>query len=203
MISLANITTPWPSPLDHNESLEHCAAGEVMYLWHVIVRKGAAEGGPESGVVRTLTICSLLVVIKVSNLGADLGFCQTRAGKMSLPGFCWDVLHIFTYLYTLIAFASQSWLWGWKHEGEENAACWCVSVILSDAKLAWVHFSCRKDHWNKRDFILTQVYFITLAVHFIRNTCTYVHIHAFIHHVAAGGGCCMRQMCWSEYFRNS
>lgn len=148
MISLANITTPWPSTLDHNESLEPRAAGEVMHLWHVTVRKGATEGDPESGVVRTLTICSLLVVIKVSNLGADLGICQTRAGKMSLPGFCWDVLHIFTYLYTLIAFASQPWLWGWKHEGEGNLACWHVVVILFEAKLAWIPFhSSRTDHY--------------------------------------------------------
>lgn len=142
MISLANITTPWPYTLDHNESLEPRAAGEVMYLWHVLVKKGAAEGDPESGFVRTLTICSLLVVIKVSNLGADLGICQTRTSKMSLPGFCWDVLHIFTYLYTLIALASQPWLWGWKHEGEENSACWwavqCISTKSRPLNQKWL-----------------------------------------------------------------
>lgn len=177
MISLANITTPWPSTSVHNESLEPRAAGEVMYLWHVIVRKGAAEGDPESGGVRTLTICSLLVVIKVSNLGADLGICQMRAGKMSLPGFCWDVLHVFTYLYTLIAFDSQPWLWGWKHEGEGNSAGWRVSVILSEAKRARLHFRWRrKDHQNKRDLMLMQELLITHTVHFIRDTFTPPHL---------------------------
>lgn len=61
---------------------------------------------------QSLTICALLVVIKVSNLEVSWGLAK-RGQKMSLRRSSrWAAVTIFTYLYTLIVFASLPWHWG-------------------------------------------------------------------------------------------
>lgn len=77
--------------------------GNVL-LAHTKAWPGVGWGEEESTVPWSLAICGLLVVIKVSNSGATWGLAKRRP-KMSLPTSRWGVLHLFTYLYTLIVFA--------------------------------------------------------------------------------------------------
>ena len=70
----------------------------------------AASEGPACP--QSLTICALLVVIKVSNLEVSWGLAK-RGQKMSLRcSSWWAAATVFTYLYTLIVFALLLWHWG-------------------------------------------------------------------------------------------
>lgn len=70
----------------------------------------AASEGPACP--QSLTICALLVVIKVSNLEVSWGLAK-RGQKMSLRcSSWWAAATVFTYLYTLIVFALLPWHWG-------------------------------------------------------------------------------------------
>lgn len=70
----------------------------------------AASEGPACP--QSLTICALLVVIKVSNLEVSWGLAK-RGQKMLLRcSSWWAALAVFTYLYTLIVFALLPWHWG-------------------------------------------------------------------------------------------
>lgn len=96
---------------------------------------------------QSLTICALLVVIKVSNLEVSWGLAK-RGQKMSLRcSSRWAAVTIFTYLYTLIVFASLPWHWG-----SQSLARGGKKVIKEKVKRAeWrvtdseSKFSCRMD----------------------------------------------------------
>lgn len=82
----------------------------VLLAWRAMPQGAwAASEGPVCP--QSLTICALLVVIKVSNLEVSWGLAK-RGQKMSLRrSSCWAAVTIFTYLYTLIVFALPPWHW--------------------------------------------------------------------------------------------
>lgn len=104
--SLKHTTKAWPSSYGHDHPLGPIASGKVMYCWHVkwCHKK---QKDQKASVPWSLTICGLLVVIKVSNLGVTWGLAKWGQ-EMSLPNSFWDV-DIFTYLYTLIVLLPWHW----------------------------------------------------------------------------------------------
>ncbi len=92
-------------------SLCLCVCVCVSLAWRAMPQGAwAASEGPVCP--QSLTICALLVVIKVSNLEVSWGLAK-RGQKMSLRcSSCWAAVTIFTYLYTLIVFALLPWHWG-------------------------------------------------------------------------------------------
>lgn len=84
-----------------------------VYRWHEEqCRKEPGQHQKGRCCPPSLTICALLVVIKVSNLAVSWGLAK-RGQKMSLRcSSCWAAVTIFTYLYTLIVFALLPWHWG-------------------------------------------------------------------------------------------
>lgn len=83
----------------------------VLLAWRAMPQGAwAASEGPVCP--QSLTICALLVVIKVSNLEVVWGLAK-RGHKMSLCfSSRWATVTIFTYLYTLIVFPLLLWHWG-------------------------------------------------------------------------------------------
>lgn len=93
-------------------SLYLCVCVCVYLLaWRAMLQGAwAASEGPVCP--QSLTICALLVVIKVSNSEVSWGLAK-RGQKMSLRcSSRWAAVTIFTYLYTLIVFALLPWHWG-------------------------------------------------------------------------------------------
>ncbi len=88
-----------------------CLCMCVLLAWRAMLQGvWAASEGPVCP--QSLTICALLVVIKVSNLEVSWGLAK-RGQKMSLRcSSHWAAVTIFTYLYTLIVFALLPWHWG-------------------------------------------------------------------------------------------
>lgn len=82
----------------------------VLLAWRGMPQGAqAASEGPTCP--QSLTICALLVVIKVSNSEVSWGLAK-RGQKMSLRRSPrWAAMTIFTYLYTLIVFALLPWHW--------------------------------------------------------------------------------------------
>lgn len=129
----------WPSSYDHDHPHGHgwhlarCVCVCVPLAWRAMPQGAwAASEGPVCP--QSLTICVLLVVIKVSNLEVSWGLAK-RGQKMSLCcSSCWAAVTIFTYLYTLIVFALLSWHWGsqsfgWDGEwgGHSGRQCYTQS----------------------------------------------------------------------------
>lgn len=104
MILLADITFPRPftpardEPLGVSGRLHQAETGD-WYLVDELSGRIRAKTIPST---RTLPICGSLVVIKVSNSGADLGISQTRAEEKenvitwASAEKSWTYLHIYT-----------------------------------------------------------------------------------------------------------
>ena len=130
-------------------SLPMCVCVCVLLAWSAMPQGAqAASEGPACP--QSLTICALLVVIKVSNSEVSWGLAK-RGQKMSLRcSSCWAAMTIFTYLYTLIVFASLPWHWGsqslvWGEKEKVRRTKWkkALNTIKSNLALNWT--------WNKKE----------------------------------------------------
>lgn len=125
-----------------NSASQYARAGLHVYVlaWREWSQgAGALSVGPACP--QSLTICALLVVIKVSNLEVSWGLAK-RGQKMSLHrSSWWAAAAVFTYLYTLIAFALLPWHWGNHDFVVEKKKKWGEYVNAPSKKIwLWTWF---------------------------------------------------------------
>lgn len=119
------------------DSASHCGCAglhvSVLAWRHWPQRARAASEGPACP--QSLTICVLLVVIKVSNLEVSWGLAK-RGQKMSLRcSSWWAATTVFTYLYTLIVFAMLPWHWGYQGLVVRKERTWGEHINTQSQKI--------------------------------------------------------------------